>query len=75
MNIDDMIVDAIMRGHRSDGHPPTVAEIAATVGRSETAVRRKLVALREQGRVEWDEGRRRTLRVHRANAKGRTETF
>jgi len=69
---DDMIVDVISRGHRADGHPPTVAEIAASVGRSETSVRRRLALLRDEGRVEWDDGRHRSLRVQRTNAKGRT---
>ncbi len=73
MNTDDMIVDAIMRGHRSDGHPPTVAEIAATVGRSETAVRRKLARLRDEGRVDWDDGRHRSLRT--TNLKTETEAL
>jgi DNA-binding GntR family transcriptional regulator len=63
VNTDDMIVDCIMRGHRADGCPPTVAEIAATVGRSETAVRRRLARLQDEGRVDWNPGRHRSLRT------------
>jgi SOS-response transcriptional repressor LexA len=68
---DDLIVDMITRQHRSDGHPPTAAEIAAAVGRSETAVRRRLTRLREEGRVNWDDGRHRSLRT--TNMKIETE--
>lgn len=60
---DDLIVDIIARQSRADGHPPTYAEIAAAVGKSETAVRRRLARLREEGRVDWNDGRHRSLRT------------
>jgi SOS-response transcriptional repressor LexA len=60
---DDLIVDMIARQHRSDGHPPTVAEIAASVGKSETAIRRRLARLRSKGRVDWNDRQHRSLRT------------
>lgn len=72
---DELIVNFIQRSARVDGHPPTVAEIAAAIGRSETATRRKLTRLREEGRVEWDPALRRTIRVQQTDMKAETETI
>lgn len=46
------------------GYPPTTREITSALGLSSTRVTHELlVSLRDEGKVEWDEGRARTLRV------------
>lgn len=70
MDPDDLIVDMIARQSRSDGYPPTAVEIAASVGLSETAIRRRLARLREEGRIQWDDGRHRSLRTINMKTEG-----
>jgi SOS-response transcriptional repressor LexA len=45
------------------GHSPTNRELAAELGVRSSAVHGSLLRLRALGRVTWEEGRARTLRV------------
>jgi len=45
------------------GYPPSVREIAAATNRKPTTTQQKLHALKAAGRVEWEDGRARTIRI------------
>lgn len=45
------------------GLPPTVRELADMLGVQTSAAHRALGRLRDAGRVEWDDGQHRSLRV------------
>lgn len=60
---DDAILAAIVR-LASDGTPPTLRELASELGLSSpTPLLRYLQRLREEGKVSWEPGKARTLRV------------
>jgi repressor LexA len=49
---------------RQYGYPPSVRELQAAVGLSSmSTIHRDLVALRDEGLIEWDPNRNRTIRV------------
>jgi SOS-response transcriptional repressor LexA len=57
------VLKSIVRLTAALGHPPTVREIAADIGVNPSDVQQKMWRLRRDGRVTWDEGRARTVRV------------
>ena len=57
------VLDAIVDLTAERGYPPTMREIAAVIGSIHSDVQQKLWRLRRDGRVTWDEGRARTVRV------------
>lgn len=55
---------------REHGYPPSTREITTSLGISSTRVTHSiLVDLRAEGRMDWVEGRARTLRVVDVDAK------
>lgn len=60
----DEVVAWIRSYSQEHGYSPTTREITAGLGISSTRVTHGiLVDLKAEGRLEWDEGRARTLRV------------
>jgi repressor LexA len=58
------ILSCIARHTAAKGYPPSYRQIGAAVGlKSSYTVKLHLDALREAGRVTWEEGENRTLRV------------
>jgi repressor LexA len=57
------VIDAIVDLTAERGYPPTMREIAKVIGSIHSDVQQKLWRLRRDGRVTWDEGRARTVRV------------
>ena len=63
---DDEIVTFVRDFCGRHGFGPTIREVGEALGyRSYTAVKYRLDNLREEGRVTWQDGRTRTLRVAR----------
>lgn len=64
MSKGDELVEFIRDYARERGYAPSVREVAAHVKFSSTSSAHALLrSLRSQGRVEWEEGQPRTLRV------------
>jgi DNA-binding IclR family transcriptional regulator len=59
---DEEVLEAI-QALMGTGVAPTVRELAAQLGFSPSAAHRYLERLREEGKVEWEPGKYRTLRV------------
>ena len=59
-------INAIVELHADFGFPPTVREIAAEMGVSTTRAAHVLRTLRDEGWVNWDRGRVRSVRLVRA---------
>jgi SOS-response transcriptional repressor LexA len=57
------VLDVLRRMIAAHGHPPTTRELAAELGVNPSAVHGSLLRLRALGRVTWEDGRARTLRV------------
>lgn len=58
------LVRLIARHHERYGFPPSIRELQAAAGvASMSTLHRDLVALRDEGLIEWDANRNRTLRV------------
>lgn len=57
------VVAAIAEWLAARGYPPTVRELSRTMGISTNDVFQKLVRLRRDGVVDWDDGKCRTLRI------------
>lgn len=57
------VLDATRRWLSERGYSPTVRELADGLGVTPTDVYQKLVRLRRDGLVEWEDGKSRTLRV------------
>lgn len=58
------LVRLIKQHHRAYGFPPSVRELMAAAERaSMSTVHKDLVALRDEGLIEWDQSRYRTIRV------------
>lgn len=61
---DHSIYQAINRYLQSNGYAPTYRDIATMVGlRSISTVAAHMLCLKEEGLVDWDPKRKRTLRV------------
>lgn len=61
---DEALLTAIMESRAERGVSPTVRELADIMGlRSPAPLHRYLERLREEGRVSWEPGKARTLRV------------
>ncbi|WP_231516888.1 HTH domain-containing protein [Sporolactobacillus terrae] len=59
-----MIIDAIKKLTREQGYPPSVRELADAVNlKSTSTVQRHLEHLKRDGRVDFEHGCPRTLRV------------
>ena len=59
-----LILQFIRRYQKKHGYPPSVRDITSAVGlASPSTTHVHLVALRSQGRVSWEQGKMRTLRV------------
>lgn len=59
----DDLAAAITSLTAKKGFPPTVRELCAALRSSPATVHGELLRLRRQGRVEWNDGQSRTLRV------------
>lgn len=59
------LVKLIRAETKERGMPPTIRELGQSQGRSVAVVHADLRVLREQGRVEWEDNRPRTLKVVR----------
>lgn len=57
------VLAAIARWVGRRGYPPTVRELAETMELHTNDVFQKLVRLRRDGVVDWDDGKCRTLRI------------
>lgn len=58
------LVLIIERHHTKHGFAPSVRELQAATGvASMSTIHRDLVALRDEGLIEWDTNRNRTIRV------------
>ena len=61
---DEALVRAVSTYASENGYSPTIPELASELGyRTTSAVSHRLAGLRDQGRVDWVDGRPRTLRV------------
>jgi len=60
----DLILQFIRRYQSKHGYPPSIRDITSGVGlASPSTAHRHLLTLRSQGRVTWQQGKMRTLRV------------
>ena len=59
------LLTSIRRVRREKGMPPTLKELSEDSGRSVAAIHNDLRVLRTQEKVEWQDGRPRTLRIVR----------
>lgn len=57
------VVNAIVELTGTRGYPPTLSEVARLLDCQKTDVYQKLLRLRRDGVVEWEDGKCRTLRV------------
>jgi SOS-response transcriptional repressor LexA len=53
----------------SHDYPPSVRDLAGNLGKAPSTIHRQLIALKDNGFIEWDPARIRTLRLIR-NEKG-----
>lgn len=57
------VLSAIAKWVKSRGYPPTVRELADAMEVNVSDVFQKLVRLRRDGVVDWEDGKCRTLRI------------
>lgn len=60
----EKVLDTIIAYQRQHERPPTVREIAQALDMASTGgIHRWLEILRSQGKIEWEPGKSRTIRV------------
>jgi repressor LexA len=59
-----IVLDTIKKLTKEKGYPPTVRELGKAVGyRSTNTVHDKLTRLQEEGLIDWEPSKTRTIRV------------
>jgi SOS-response transcriptional repressor LexA len=57
------LYDYIERFTIARGYPPSLAEMAAEIGYSDTIVRQDLAVMKERGCIDWFAGKARSIRI------------
>jgi len=60
---DKEVLDAITKYRRDNGYCPAIVEMAEVLDRGSSTIYARLHRLRREGRVDWQAGKVRTLRV------------
>jgi len=60
---DAELLDFVSGYTQKHGYPPTVHEVAVALGNSDSPVYWRIHGLQREGRVDWQAGKVRTLRV------------